>query len=264
MTRALMFAATAAGGALLVAATVALTPDFSVARAQSRPAAQQPGVNERASVAAVIASARGANPLMCALAARAIDQSFHWGDFRPGYDPRGLEARAVRETLRVTFDPLRDPQIVATLAPALRDGDACVRRLAAPLLGRLRHPRALAALRQAAREASPQTRETAALGMGFGGDVEAVTDLVQMLRDATPEVRVAAAWALGEIESRSAIQPLVSSLDDADPRVRATSAWALGRIEAPEAVAVLARTLRRDTDPDVRRNAAWALGKVDP
>jgi hypothetical protein len=259
MTRSTIFAATAAGGALFVAATMALTPDFSGGAAR----AQQPVSDERAALTALLASARGSNMLMCALAARAIDQTFHWGDFRPGYDPRGLETRAVRETLRITFDPLRDPGVIATLQPALRDADPCVRRLAAPLLGRLRHPRALIALRQLVRDANPETREAAALGLGFAGHADAVADLMPVLRDATPEVRIAAAWALGEIESRTAVQPLVGRLDDADPRVRATAAWALGRIEDPGAVSVLARALRRDTDVEVRRNAAWALGKVN-
>jgi HEAT repeat protein len=144
MTRATIFAATAAGSALLVAATLAITPDLSPANAQERQAS-----GERAAVTAVLTSARSANPLMCALAARAIDGSFNWGDFRPGYDPRRLETRAVRETLRVTLDKLHDPALVDVLRPALSDPDACVRRLAAPLLGRLRHPSALQALRRA-------------------------------------------------------------------------------------------------------------------
>jgi len=258
MTRSTIFAATAAGGALLTAVTMAVTPDFSLARAQA-----PGGTNERAAVTAVIAGARNANPLMCALAARALDASMHWGDFRPGYDPRGLENRAVRETLRVTLDVLHDPALVETLRPALGDSDPCVRRLAAPLFGRVRHPSALQALRQAVRDPNPVTRETAALALGFAGDAQTVPDLVTTLRDATPEVRIAAAWALGEIESKTAVQPLVRTLEDTDPRVRATSAWALGRIEAPEAVADLAKALRRDQDVDVRRNAAWALGKVN-
>lgn len=258
MTRFTLLAATAAGGALFAAATLALTPDLHRAQAQTPERA-----TERGAVTAVLTGARGANPVMCALAARALDQSMHWGDFRPGYDPRGLEARAVRETLRVAFDVLHDPSVVDVLRPALGDPDACVRRVAAPLLGRLRHPDGLQALRRAVRDPSAVTRETAALSLGFSGDALAVPDLVATLRDATPEVRIAAAWALGEIESKTALQPLVAALEDTDARVRATSAWALGRIEAPEAVAVLARALRRDQDVDVRRNAAWALGKVN-
>jgi HEAT repeat protein len=258
MTRSTIFAATAAGGMLLTAATLALTPDVRPTRLQAPTPA-----DERAAVAAVLTAARGSGPLMCALAARAIDQSFHWGDFRPGYDPRDLEARPVRETVRITLDVLHDPGLVEPLRAALSDSDDCVRRLAAPLLGRVRHPQALQALRTALRDAGAATREAAALGLGFAGDSRAMPDLITTLRDGAADVRVAAAWALGQIESRGSVRPLVGALDDGDARVRATAAWALGRIEDPEAVAVLARALRRDQDVDVRRNAAWALGKVN-
>jgi HEAT repeat protein len=258
MTRSTIFAATAAGGLLLTAATLALTPVIRPVRAQAPTAA-----DERTAVSAVLTAGRGANQVMCALAARAIDQSFHWGDFRPGYDPRDLEARPVRETVRLALDVLHDPGLVDPLRAALGDADPCVRRLAAPLLGRVRHPQALAALRGALRDASAATREGAALGLGFAGDRRALPDLLTALRDGEADVRVAAAWALGQIESRGGVRPLVGALDDGDARVRATAAWALGRIEDPDAVAVLARALRRDQDVDVRRNAAWALGKVN-
>ena len=267
MTRSTIFAATAAGGLLLAAATLALTPDvraprFGRATRATRAHAQTPA-DERAAVTAVLTAARGANQVMCALAARAVDQSFHWGDFRPGYDPRDLEARPVRETVRITLDVLHDPGLVEPLRAALGDSDDCVRRLAAPLLGRVRHPTAVAALRAALRDASAATREAAALGLGFAGNNQATPDLITALRDGTPDVRVAAAWALGQIENRGSVRSLVGALDDGDARVRATAAWALGRIEDPEAVAVLARALRRDQDVEVRRNAAWALGKVN-
>jgi HEAT repeat protein len=258
MTRSTIFAATAAGGMLLTAATLALTPDVRSLRRQAPTPA-----DERAAVTAVLAAARGANPVMCALAARAIDQAFHWGDFRPGYDPRDLEARQVRETVRLTLDVLHDPELVAPLGAALSDADPCVRRLAAPLLGRVRRPQAVQTLRAALRDSAATTREAAALGLGFAGDARALPDLIAALRDGMPNVRVAAAWALGQIESRGSVRSLVGALDDADARVRATAAWALGRIEDPEAVGVLARALRRDQDVDVRRNAAWALGKVN-
>lgn len=258
MTRSTIFAATAAGGMLLAAVTLALTPDI-----RSRGAQAPTPPEERAAVAAVLAAGRGANQVMCALAARAIDQSFHWGDFRPGYDPRDLDAQPIRQTMRAALDVLHDPGLVEPLRAALSDTDPCVRRLAAPLLGRVRVPQAVTALRNALRDPGAETREAAALGLGFAGDNKALPDLITTLRDAAPDVRVAAAWALGQIESRGGVRPLVGALSDGDARVRATAAWALGRIEDPEAVAVLARALRRDQDVDVRRNAAWALGKVN-
>jgi HEAT repeat protein len=261
MTRSTIFAATVGGAALLVAATFAVTPDLSFGSFGSMQARAVP--NERAAVSAVLAAARGANPVMCALAARALDHQFNWGDFRPGYDPRGLDGRAVRETLRVTLDVLRDPGLIELLQPALGDADPCLRRIAAPLLGRVRHPDAVQALRRTLREGNPAARESAALGLGYAGDARTVPDLVGTLRDQDADVRVASAWALGQLESRSGLRPLVAALEDQDARVRATSAWALGRIEDPEAVGVLARALRRDQDVDVRRNAAWALGKVN-
>ena len=113
-----------------------------------------------------------------------------------------------RETVRAALDVLHDPGLVDPLRAALSDPDPCVRRLAAPLLGRVRIPQAVAALRNALRDQGAETREAAALGLGFAGDNKALPDLITTLRDAAPDVRVAAAWALGQIESRGGVRPL--------------------------------------------------------
>ncbi len=252
-----------AGAALLALGIAALCVPREPP-AQRRPAQH----DDSAAVATILAAARGANPLLCDLAASALDQRLQWGnppfwgDFHPGdYWLRNPDP-AVAASVRAAFRVLRDPGVIEPLRRALGDADACVRRLAAPLLGRTRHPQAVAALSAALRDTSPATRAAAVLGLGFAQSQPTVPQLIAALTDRAPAVRRLAAWALGEIANASAVPRLVQALGDAEPSVRATAAWALGQIEDPSAVLPLSQLLQHDGDVEVRKTAAWALGHL--
>ena len=190
--------------------------------AAGRPArAQEPAAD-------MLAAVRGAGPLLCEMAVRTIESQWGWSW---GWDVRRKDV-AVRATLERTSRTDSSGTAVPMLRAALSDSDACVRRLAAPLLGRTRHPSARAALRAALQDTSVDTREAAAYGLGYSEDASVIPALLAGLQDAVPRVRVASAWALGSIEDRRAIGALVRVLrEDRDPEVRAAAAWALGEIE---------------------------------
>ncbi len=194
------------------------------ASAQSRPVA------DSASVATILGSARGANALMCEMAARMVEQNGGWGgisfDLRAPADPA---ERSALEAIRRERMPVN---AVPMLSAALGDDDACVRRVAAPLLGRVDDPAAWNALRQALRDPRPATREVAAIAMGYAGKPVLIPALLAGLQDAEARVRTACAIALGEISDKRATGALTRLLrEDRDSAVRAAAAWAIGSIE---------------------------------
>lgn len=178
----------------------------------------------------LVEAARGADPVVCGLAARALDQG--WWDGGMRVEPAVADDPAAREVVGWALHPREAPAAVGPLAAALADSDPCVRRLAARVLGRAGGHEALAALQRALGSTSPGEREMAAVGLGFAEEEEAIPALVEALRDREPRVRIAAAWALGEIESPDAIPPLAEALArDEEAQVREAAAWALGEIE---------------------------------
>ncbi|HKY60741.1 MAG TPA: HEAT repeat domain-containing protein [Gemmatimonadota bacterium] len=195
-------------------------------------AATQPGADaaDSTQAARLIEAARGAHPVICGLAARALDRGW-WGDGLR-IEPAVSDEPVSREVVDWTLAVREGDGAVGPLAAVLADPDPCVRRLAARVLGRTESPEAAAALRWALDASSPGEREMAAVGLGFAGDDAAVAELVGALRDTEPKVRVAAAWALGQIESPDAIPPLAEALArDREAEVREAAAWALGEIE---------------------------------
>lgn len=179
-------------------------------------------------ISTVIESVRGANPLQCELMARSIENQWGWWGSQ---DIRGTRDPQVRASLTLISQRKTDEASVPALRAAVADGDACVRRVAAPLLGRIGHPGALTALRSLLRDENPLTREAAAFGLGYSGDSAVIPALLSGLQDNVPRVRIASAWALGEIEDRRALAALVRVLrEDRDAEVRAAAAWAIGEI----------------------------------
>jgi HEAT repeat protein len=178
----------------------------------------------------LVEAARGADPVVCGLAARALDHG--WWESGMGIEPGVSDDPASGEVIDWALAPRGAAGAAGPLAVALADSDPCVRRLAARVLGRSRTPEAVAALRRALDSATPGEREMGAVGLGFAEDGTALPDLVEALRDPEPRVRLAAAWALGEIESPDAIPPLAEALArDEEAKVREAAAWALGEIE---------------------------------
>lgn len=177
-----------------------------------------------------LAGVRGADPVVCGLAARALDMG--WRSDRPRVDPAVSDDPASREVVAWALSRPGDAGGVEALANALSDPDPCARQLAARVLGRTTAPEAAAALRAGLGSTNPVEREMAAVGLGHAEDTTALPALIEALGDAEPQVRVAAAWALGEIEDPAAIEALAAMLanDEVAP-VREAAAWALGEIE---------------------------------
>jgi hypothetical protein len=230
--------------------------------AVSQGARARPGVDS-ARVTRLLQAARGTNVVACELAAATVDGRSGWwsgsdGDFSAGGSPDSLAGDVVMW--------VRHQEVDATAVPLLRsalaDSDWCVRRLAAPLLGRAHDPSAMQAMLASLESSDAITREMAALALGFADDPRTVTPLVNQLRDEAPRVRATAAWALGEIERHEAVRPLIDALNDADALVRESAANALGQVEDTAAIPALTDRLRSDRAPAVRRAAARALGEI--
>jgi HEAT repeat protein len=191
--------------------------------------------NDVAALSRYLDAVRGANPVLCELAARNADASGWWSRFGPHDDnPLDVDSAAASVVAWVQRGD-KYATIVPQLRAALRDTDACVRRVAGSLLGRVKHSSATSALVAALDDASAETRYVAALGLGMSESslaVTAVEPLIRRLSDESPRVRRTAAWALGSVEARAALVPLIELLGrDNDPRVRQTAAWAIGQID---------------------------------
>jgi hypothetical protein len=205
------------------------------------PAAQAqsagPAIPADSLAAELLTTVRGADPVVCELAVRAVDGRHGWSstaDELAGVGARltSLQRATIRWAVAGGDDERAEPAAVAPLATALADADPCVRRMAALKLGRMRDPRGLEALRGALASGDADQRAIGALGLGYSEDPAAIEALGGVLDDASPEVRAAAAWALGEIEDARAIPLLIPVLGgDEDPAVRQVAAWALGEIE---------------------------------
>lgn len=184
----------------------------------------------------LIDGARGADPVVCALASFAVEGRYGWGGPDPAFEALEVEGETAEATVRWTLSFEADEAAVRALAAALGDADACARRLAAIRLGRTRSAAGVGALLEALAAPAAETRRAGALGLGFAGDDPA---------------------------DAAAVEGLLAALDDPDPRVRASAAWALGRLDADRAIPALVELLESDADARVRRNAALALGEID-
>lgn len=188
--------------------------------------------DDTVAVSRLLSIVRGANPLVCEMTTRAADVHGFWinrGSI--GGSPLVMDS-ASSALLDWAQRSHNDPAIVPRLASAMRDEDACVRRVAASLMSRVHHVAAITAMIDALRDGAPGTREVAALGLGMANAEGAASALQTRLRDDTPGVRRAAAWALGEIEATSAVPTLIDVLaKDPDARVRQAAAWAIGNIK---------------------------------
>ena len=225
-------------------------------------ATQSRQLADSAQVRALLQAARGANTLVCELAARTVDGRFGWSSDDGMFSPGGSADSLGRDVVSWVHERQLDPSTVPILRSAIADQDWCVRRLAAPILGHVRDPSAMQAMLAALGASDAGTREMAALALGFADDARAVAPLVARLGDESARVRATAAWALGEIESKDAVRPLIGALRDADALVRESAAHALGEVEDTAGIAPLTEVLKSDRVPSVRRAAAKALGEI--
>jgi HEAT repeat protein len=187
--------------------------------------------DDTASVSRLLGVVRGVDPVLCELMTRSVDMHGWWSNWGQ-LDGNPLEADSAGAALIAWIQhDHKDPVVVPRLRAAMRDSDACVRRIAGSFLGRVEHTSAVEALLGALEDPRAETRQVAAIGLGLSDSVRAIDPLVKRLRDDSPDVRRAAAWALGSLEATTALLPLIESLGrDTDPRVRQVAAWAIGQI----------------------------------
>jgi HEAT repeat protein len=187
--------------------------------------------DDTASVARLLAAVRGSDPLLCEMAVRNTDNNGWWSRWGSlGGNPLDVDSAAAVLISWIQRGH-NDPAIVPRLRTAMRDGDACVRRVAGSFLGRIEHQAAVAALLDGLGDTNADTRFVAAVGLGLSEIPMPSAPLVRALRDQSPAVRRAAAWALGSREMKEAEEPLIDLMQrDGDPRVRQAAAWAIGRL----------------------------------
>jgi HEAT repeat protein len=210
---------------------------------------------------AVLSAVRGANPLACALMARALEN--RWGGSRHLEGPIAAsldEAQASAFGWALTSAPV--DAVLPLLRGAMSDPDACVRRMGAALAGRVRGSALARAVAPELESPDANTREAAILALGYAADGRNEARLAVAARDAEPRPRRIAAWALGQTGSRAAVAPLENLLRDADSMVRVNAALALGTLSASDAVPALTAMLASDRDPRARGAAAAALGQI--
>ena len=177
----------------------------------------------------------------------------------------GLRRRAALAVGR-----LQDSLGTALLLPLLGDPDAEVRREAVFALGQIglarpggpgRAAEARPALEQLLRDTDPATAELALEALGKLGDRAATPLVAGFLGHPGAALRGAAALALWRLADSTALDALLFRLDDGDAGVRWRALYALERIVAPERVVLLAALHADDEDPLVRAYAVRTMGR---
>ena len=199
-----------------------------------------------------LAAARGADPVICALAATPLGN--RWGSGAPptvGAPEASLVAWALKPSI--------DDRDLTVLEAGLRDADGCVRAMSARLLAADEAgPRILVG---ALGDDDADTRRVAAEGLGYAEDRSALPALIRRIEDDDAGVRAAAAWALGRIEDPSAEDALARALEDREAAVRIAAIEALGALELDSSIDLLLPMLL-DDEPRARAAAARALGEL--
>ncbi len=221
------------------------------------------------SIRDVLTAARGANPLLCTLAAASVRN----GGWNEGSDapvsplaragaPNGNANIAIANSESDSRRGIMAPADVALLLESLGSDDACVQELAVRMLGRQRSDESVTGLLSRLSGVAAPLREVAALGLGLVRSPRSIEPLMRTLRDGEAGVRANAAWALGRQRAGAALRSLLDLTGDADERVRVAAVVSAGQIDSASSVPALLRVAQRDESPRVRRVAAWALGQL--
>lgn len=215
--------------AVLIAAGVACAREGNAQNAQASRVPVVP--DDTASISRLLVAVRGADVLLCEMATRNVDMHGWWSNWGPlGDNPLEGDSSAAA-LIRWIQREHNDPAVVPRLRAAIRDNDACTRRVAGAFLGRVKHASATSALLEGLGDSNADVRYVAAIGLGLSEEPQGVSPLVRALGDQSAAVRRVAAWALGAMEADGAEEPLIRLLErDADPRVRQVAAWAIGRL----------------------------------
>lgn len=257
--RAVIVATTLVVATWTAAAAMNTAQDFSISL-HSRSDSLRAG-SDSLRVTLLLTGLERGDPLVCELLADQIGNFWSDGD----HDGIGRFADASK-SLRLAKDSLHGSiggaGALALLVNTLDTDNACVRRIAAKLLGRSRiEPARLTALLN---DPSPRRREAVAYAIGTGSDSHKVsrTALEKMLRERGATEAAMAAWALGEIEDSASVPALEQAVRATDVRVRLAAVDALGNIEDKRALKELERSLRSDAEASVRARAANAIGNI--
>jgi HEAT repeat protein len=245
-------------------ASSALTPGRSPASMLVEEDSLRAGPDS-ARVAKLLDALGKTDPLVCELVADQLG-NFWWDGDRNGLGafsdatPQSLEARARRAAKDSLGGRVRDPRAVALLSSNLGAADACVRRIAAKVLGRSVMP--TAQLVKLLGDPSPRVREAAAFAIGIGERGEARSELEKQLDSRDGPLAAMSAWALWEIHDSASVPALIRAMRASNPLVRAGAARGLGEIKDDRALPELERALRSDSDAPVRAGAAEALSEL--
>jgi len=215
----------------------------------------RPGADS-ARVARLLNALAHSDPVVCDLIGDQL------GNFWMGSDDARLgrfeDAPDVQGTKDSLAGSITDPRAIALLQATIGTDNACVRRVAAKLLGN--STVSAAVLGRLLDDPSPRVRESAAYAAGVGEHRETRAALERRLAD-TAAVAAMAAWALGEIQDPASAVALQKAVHATSPRVRLAGVWALGQFE-DASFAKDVMPLLRDVDPIMRATAAEALGRM--
>ena len=226
------------GSRTAVTSMVGLGPERALPSAES-------GITE------LIGSARGAPPMLCALASRAVRGFGNW------HEAPVSPIKVSKEKL-LTDRPELTREDTDFLVQSLSSDDACVRELSVRLVARRGDASVTREFISRLSSPTESVREVAALGLGIQEPGDAIDPLIHALRDAGSGVRANAAWALGMIENGKAVTPVLSLVTDREEIVREAAVYALGRLDSARAATSLVREVSADESTKVRRAAAWA------
>jgi HEAT repeat protein len=172
-------------------------------------------------------------------------------------DSRALTIAAAKDSLH---GHVADAAAIKLLVHALDADNACVRRVAAKLLGRSRAE--TAQLTALLNDPNARVREAAAYSLARSDRKAAHVALETTLRERGPAEAAMAAWALGEIEDSASVPALERATTAADARMRLAAVDALGNIKDASSLATLRTALAHDASATVRARAAHAIGDI--
>jgi len=215
----------------------------------------RPGADS-ARIARLLSALGHSDPVVCDLIGDQLGNFWMGEQARLGRFEDAPDVQGAKDSLA---GGVTDPRAIALLQATLGTDNACVRRVAAKLLGN--STVSAAVLGRLLDDPSPRMRESAAYAAGVGEHRENRAALERRLADSSAAVAAMAAWALGEIQDPASGPALQTAVHSTSARVRLASAWALGQFE-DASFAKDVMPLLRDVDPVMRAIAAEALGQM--
>ena len=209
-------------------------------------------------IAILFSSLGRSDAVVCELISDQIGNFWSSGE-RAGVGRFQDHGRAMQAAKDSVSGEVTDPGAIKLLSATLSADDACIRRVAAKMLGgsTITNDRLAALLA----DPSPRIREAAAYAAGEGERTELRTALERMATDREIAPAAMAMWALGDLQDHASLPVLERAVRSGATKVRVAAAWALGQMEDVRAVPDVVPLLR-DADASVRTVAAEALGQM--